>query len=240
MWITHTIATTKCAAYSACKPRSLGENAVENPKHPDGTWGIAGGECYAGVDSGATCVSVNESRTIKYRLSTIGGESSEKEAAYVIAPKTANLTINGVEYSEGKTDCAVSSSDKALTARVKLTNASAIGADKVAYVLVNVGTTNLNADVSVTDSVDTGIVFKGTGDDAPVSAGGGGYPGGNSATPADKCTVKLTAFKVGEAATGEIECSLNISEYLEPIPIGKTISIAKGAWHCDTWKSSLY
>lgn len=206
---------------------------------PDGTWGIAWSECYGGIDSGATCVSVNETKTIKYRLSTSGGESSEKEAAYVITPKTANLSINGAGYNEAQTDCAVSLSDNKLSARIKLTNASALGAEKVVYVFAEVATTSLNTEVVVSDSNQSGIVFKGTGDDEPYSASGGLYPGRNSSSTNDKCTLKLTEFKAGEAAAGSIECKLSLGEFSDPSPLGKAITISRGAWRCDAWKSSL-
>lgn len=212
-----------------------GSGVLEIQK-PDGTWGFASSECNGGVETGATCVTVNSTKTIKYRLATISGESSEKEASYVINPKTNNLTINSSQFNESTTDCYTSGTDKKLKGRVKLTNDDVLTSSKVAYVHFGIDYTTLNNPLTVTSGTDNGISVKGSGDNAPDWADI--HPGGGS-SQTDKCIVTLTTFQAGQKAAGEIECSLSSGTFSTQTPLGSSIIIAKGVWQCDSWKSVL-
>lgn len=212
-----------------------GSGALEIQK-PDGSWSFAFSECNGGIDTGSSCVTVNETRTIKYRLATISGESSEKEATYVINPKSNDLTINGSQFSESITDCYTSISEKKLYGRIKLANSQVLGTAQVAYVHFSVDYTSLNDPKTITNDSKNGVTVKGTGDNPPMSADN--YPGASS-NSSDKCVVSISSFMAGQRAAGELECSLNKGTFSSTTPLGATIQVSKGPWQCDQWKSVL-
>jgi hypothetical protein len=207
----------------------------------DGSWSWAVGNCAGGV-SGDYCLLVNESQTVNYRLSTTAGQSSVKTAAYTIQLQTKNLTLNGQAFTESQTDCAVSESNgtKSLSGRIKLTNNSVIGADKIAYAFFEVNDiTKLNQELTVTSAFsDTGLQISSTGDSAPISPSTFS-PGANSDSPTDNCKVTLTAFTAGQKATGTLECTLSRNQFQDTTALTKNLVITKGDWQCDRWVTSL-
>ena len=223
------------------KDEGTGSGLFETKK-ADGSWGLAYDSCVGGVDTAANCLVFNESKVVSYRLSTLGGEGSEKSIEYKIAPLQKNVKVNDKEYSEQKTECAASSSGGVTTVsgRIKLKNDAVLGADKIAYLLFKINdASKLNEDLTISSAdYATGFSIKGNGDSAATSPSEF-YPGRNSSSTTDKCVVKLTGFSAGGKATGEMQCDLSLGEYTDATVLGKTLKIPKTEWQCDSWVSSI-
>ncbi|MBF0440686.1 MAG: hypothetical protein HQK54_02165 [Oligoflexales bacterium] len=221
------------------KDDGAGSGALEIQK-ADGSWSFAWSECYGGVSTGSTCVSVPETKKIAYRLSTIAGESSEKSAQYNISFKQKDVIINGSTFTESLTDCAVSSSSgvNKLEGRIKLSNNSVLGETKVLYLFFSFSDlSKIGQALTITSGTDDGLAIKGTGDTAPYSAYDF-YPGRYSGSN-DQCVVNVTEYTAGQKATGTAKCDLSTGTYGTATILGKSATIPEYSWQCDRWVLSL-
>ncbi|MFK7827933.1 MAG: hypothetical protein AB8G05_27540 [Oligoflexales bacterium] len=201
----------------------------------DEDWSLSLASCLGGVDSSNTCVEVNETTTIQYKLTTTAGDSDVQTATYTIEPEVNNYTVNSTEITEDLTECSVDSDGK-LEFRARGTTSTLTS--KYVYLFGQIAdVTKLNTDFAITDGSDAGVATESNGSDAPYSPDY--YPGASSSSTGDSCTVALTAFTAGQLATGTIECSTSINQFSTPQDFGTTMTLTKSNWKCDKWVSFL-
>ncbi|MGK5094955.1 hypothetical protein WDW89_23460 [Deltaproteobacteria bacterium TL4] len=173
-------------------------------KNASGNWEMLGNECYsAGLyDSTVDCLTINETQTIEYRVSTFSSDSDIKKANFTITPQKKDMMINGTSFTEEWTKCDFNSIDDSLDMRIKLSNNSVISGGKfiefdvLLYVIPEIGT-----ELKMTDSANTGISVKSIGD-SPYGLSDF-YVG---RTDTDFCSVTFTEFNKGGKITGKISC----------------------------------
>jgi hypothetical protein len=211
-------------------------------KNPDGSWTFFSDTCIAGINSTNDCYVVNQTKTLTIRPIVNGERGASVDLAYTITPETKNVTINSASYVEQATDCAISESGgiESLRGRIKVANTATLGETKVGYVFFSFNdVANVGQTVTVGDSSNSGFDIRSTGDNAPFDATTF-YPGQNSSSPSDACTVRLTEYTPGGRAAGEVSCNLTQSSFDTASPIGTTLTMPTTEWVCDKWLSSLF
>lgn len=196
----------------------------------DGKW--AGSfECVEDNPSGWGCVNVAGSKIVSYRISSGGVDGKTKTAEYKISPKAMDLTLNGVVFNEEKTICSISL--LGLQVKVRLKNDAKISAGKVAALLMKFDPAKLGNEL-VVGTEETGVkVIEASDDLGP--AWPAYYGRSDSAAPKEKCILKLTEFKAGGKAKGEVACDSLPGNSIGR-EFGPTLTINKGEWQCDEWR----
>jgi hypothetical protein len=207
-----------------------GSGALEF-KDKNGNWSISLENCYGGVEKSNTCINVNESMEITYRLSTFSGESDEKTVSYIINPTRNDVVVNDVKFSEDKTICSINS-DNELRFFIRAKNENTLPNKYISVIGQVIDLTILNTSLVITND-DAGIAVESTGSDSPSYPDY--YPGANSFSREESCRVSLTEFKVGQRVAGTIFCAISVSRFDDHQDLGPTAVLEESTWVCDEW-----
>ncbi len=209
-------------------------------KGEDGTWTslVYGGPCPGGVKA-IFCLNIAETKSITYKLFNSRGESSEKTASYIINhPAKPDIAINNISFRHEHTYCYISDrDDHKLRAKIKVTNESVLGADKVGVIILEFDDlSKIGTALTIRDKGTTGFAIIGANDSIFYS-GIDFYPGRNSSDQQkqDVCTVTVSKFIPGDIAEGKISCNLSLDSQTAATAFGKSFVLPETDWSCDSW-----